>query len=389
LFGDPDVSITPDGSTGWAEDGGWVVGAGAGEGGFNGNVNIPMNGGKISEPMYSVAPMYGVNAHNYNVVIKIMSDNYTFAEGDTITRVCKINPKPITLKWSDTDTFEYDTKEHIRDGGADETYIADIDDYDTEIDVDIQTPQTELGSYIATATCISGICFASDNCCSNYTITNPQMPFKIRDTTAPSCSLSLTDEEYGEVTLKASDTHGITSVSGGISGLAGIKYASPERSIYEYGSVSSAGRHSVTVSDASGNSRSCSISVKIVHQKRTSSCKTHKSCVDDSCSCKTYNSCPASTCGCYLYNRCSACGCDTYNDDGTCKQYCRSSACTCNTYNSCENSSCTCKEHNSCVNDNCACDKWNSPSDWSDVSSCSEGETKDTKTECRDIFRRA
>ena len=210
------------------------------------------------------------------------------------------------------------------------------------------------------------------------------------DTDKPSCSTSKSNTYTVSgvtVSVSCSDTGGSgvkTCPSGG----------SGHKSTQTY-----------TVVDNAGNTKDCQAVVSSQRQKRTKSCDDGNRC--DSAACQTYNSCRAAVCGtetytytgtctvtyyCYYPSPGSgeACGVRSVPAGKTASgSYTKDESCdkTGTRNKSCRNSSCSCQTH---VKDiaTCGCASWGSYGSWSNVSSCSSGESSNhsTTTDCRTLY---
>ncbi len=190
---------------------------------------------------------------------------------------------------------------------------------------------------------------------------------KVNDKSSPSCSFTVS--EAGVYSLTATDNFAIGTVSGSHSGTSfGNPWKNPNcgapKTTYKSDfTIKAAGTATATVTDCSGNTGSCSITVEKVRQKHTATCKTYKSCATSGCGCDEYNSCATSGCGCNEYKSCatSGCGCNEYKSCKTsgcgCKTYktCADDDCGCDEYKSCATSGCGCKTYKTCANSDCGC----------------------------------
>ena len=126
------------------------------------------------------------------------------------------------------------------------------------------------------------------------------------------------------------------------------------------------GTYTMSIMDCSDNAGSCSITVKSVTQKRTASCKTYS-----------------------RGNVCTSWG--AYGNYGGCNYYSDISNTTTTSCRACGNGSkWECKTRSCAAYNITGCSTWNDFGSWSDVDSCTAGESTDysTKTECQTVYRK-
>jgi len=189
------------------------------------------------------------------------------------------------------------------------------------------------------------------NTTSYYSITYKEGTLKVVDTTAPTCSVSVSED--GVLSAVVNDNYKLWTY--------GWDNYWNSRSTTK--TITAAGKYTFLVRDTSDNRTFCYLTVTKVKQKATVSCKTYNSCATSGCGCDKYNSCATEGCGCSVYKSCATegCGCGEYkscaNSACGCKTYnsCANSACGCKTFNSCEDSDCGCKTYKTCANSECGC----------------------------------
>ena len=115
---------------------------------------------------------------------------------------------------------------------------------------------------------------------------------------------------------------------------------------------------------------------------RTAGCgvESYNTCRNAACGVESYNTCRTSGCGCETYKRGSSCGVESYNT-------CRTSGCGVESYKTCRTSGCGCETYKQNIS-TCGCASWGSFGSWTNVNSCSAGESSNhsTTTECRVVY---
>ena len=118
---------------------------------------------------------------------------------------------------------------------------------------------------------------------------------------------------------------------------------------------------------------------------------SYNTCATAACGCAAYNA--GSACGVAAYNTCAnaACGCAEYNTGSVCGvasyKTCATAACGVESYKSCRTSACGCETYSRDIG-KCGCETWGNFGSWSNVNSCSAGESSNhsTTTECRVVY---
>ena len=133
----------------------------------------------------------------------------------------------------------------------------------------------------------------------------------------------------------------------------------------------------------------CDCRKKIGYSTRTvnKSCRTaacgvdyYNTCAHAECGVASYSTCPAPACGCAAYAAGAVCGVASYNT-------CRTPGCGIESYKSCRTPACGCETYNRNIS-KCGCETWGNYGGWSNVNSCSAGESGDhsTTTDCRVVY---
>ena len=159
-----------------------------------------------------------------------------------------------------------------------------------------------------------------------------------------------------------------------------------------------------TVSDAVGNSSTCSVTVTAQIQMRTASCGAGKSCAEAGC--KTYNTKDCNCSNCHTGSTCGKsepvqCSCppdhqytETANSCGDAggNYVARPTGCT-KCVSTCKYGCDKCDDLDSCKTykqsrSKCGCETWGNFGSWSNATSCTAGESSDhhTKTECQTLY---
>ena len=196
---------------------------------------------------------------------------------------------------------------------------------------------------------------------------------EVYDNTKPTCSLSVNDE--GVISATMDDKHGLNyfymSHSGNdSSGYDNGQYTCAPNYYKKSGSttykITSPSTYTMTVGDCSGNTSTCSITVK--KQQNTRSCADGNRC--SSASCQTRYYCCSS--GTYASIDGKATCCTNTSDSSTCDSSKWG-----------QHSSCNCQTRNKDI-EKCGCASWNNLSTtWTDNNQCSSGVSSDNKTETR------
>ena len=273
------------------------------------------------------------------------SKNYKWSDNSTGSKTfkCKLDPKPVDVIWESATSYVYDGSAHPSQPQA-----IGVNGEKITIAYNTETNASD-SSYTSTASC-SGVS-GGGGMCMNYSLGNTTKTFKIeraKTATTGSCG-------SGEYSL------GSSMVSGG------------DYVTYSNNTASSAGSKTITVTPDSNHAfsdgtitKNVSCTITKVIQKNTQSCSTCSSCANSSCSCKTYYCSPAAN---------DPLAPSSCTDGASCATHCSRG---------------NCKVRNSCANcSSCGCSSWGDPTAWSDVESCSSGESSDhsTYTNCQTIYR--
>ena len=281
-------------------------------------------------------------AAKYTLKASLVSNNYKWSDNTTASKSfqCELEPAPVTLTW-EPNSFVYDGSAHAPSPGA--TGVSG-----ETIHMRPPTGQTNAGSYTAETECstVSG----GSAMCLNYSFSPLTFDFTIeraKTATTGSCG-------SGDYTL------GSAMVSGG-------DYVS-----YSNNTASSTGSKKVTITADSNHlfsdgtetkTKTCTITK--VRQKRTKSCST------------------------YTYGSCSSW--NSYGSYGSCSYYSDQSNGTTTSCTTCgtQGTKYKCKTRTCASYSVTGCSSWGSYGSWSDVDSCSSGESSDhsTYTDCQDVYR--
>ena len=282
-------------------------------------------------------------AAKYTLTATLVSNNYKWSDNTTASKSfqCELEPASVTLTW-EPNSFVYDGSTHAPTPGA--TGVSG-----ETIHMKPPTGQTNAGDYTAETECsyVSG----GSAMCLNYSFSPLTFDFTIeraKTATTGSCG-------SGDYTL------GSAMVSGG------------DYVTYSNNTASSSGSKTVTVTADANHlfsdgteTKTVTCTITKVRQMNTQSCSTCSSCANSSCTCKTYYCSPAAN---------DPLAPSSCTDGASCATHCSRG---------------NCKERNSCANcSSCGCDSWGDPTAWSDVESCSSGESSDhsTYTNCQTIYR--